>query len=146
MPVPFEGGCVCGALRYSCSAEPIVAGHCQCNACRRSSGTGHSSTMMVPKDAVTIAGEVKLYESTADSGNAITRAFCPTCGASVYLTNSGAPKGLFLRASSLDDPEIFQPQMVVNSARGASWDKLDPTLPSFEAMPPNVGEIMSGGS
>ena len=42
MSVPFEGGCLCGAVRYTCNAEPVFAGHCHCVDCRRSSGTGHS--------------------------------------------------------------------------------------------------------
>ena len=28
MKVPFTGGCVCGAIRYECSAEPIVMFNC----------------------------------------------------------------------------------------------------------------------
>ncbi|MFN6531118.1 hypothetical protein [Nostoc sp. ChiSLP03a] len=28
MKVPFTGGCLCGTIRYKCSAEPIVMGNC----------------------------------------------------------------------------------------------------------------------
>jgi hypothetical protein len=42
---------------------------------------------------------------------------------------------IFVRASSLDDPEVFKPQMVVYTERAASWDHMDGTLPSFAAMP-----------
>ena len=45
------------------------------------------------------------------------------------------PGLVFVRASSLDDPEVFKPQMVVYTTRAASWDHMDATLPTFPAMP-----------
>ncbi len=137
MTKKIEGGCLCGAVRYRGDAEPMVMGHCQCIDCRKASGTGHGSHMMVSPDAMTITGTVKIYESPADSGNIVGRAFCPECGCAVYSVNSGMPGMLALRASSLDDPELFEPQMVVYNSRGPSWDTLDPALPKFETMPPS---------
>jgi hypothetical protein len=133
----FEGGCLCGDVRYSCSAEPAMAGHCHCVDCRRSSGSGHSSHLIVPKAQVTVTGKVTEFASPADSGNMVTRAFCPRCGAPVYSTNSANPGVMFLRASSLDDPEVFRPQMVVYASRAPSWDVMDGALPSFAKMPPS---------
>lgn len=132
----FEGGCLCGAVRYACSGEAAMAGHCHCIDCRRSSGSGHSSHMVVPRATVSLKGEVAEYASPADSGNLVTRAFCPTCGAPVYSTNSSSPELIFLRASSLDDPEVFKPQLVVYASRAPSWDHMDAALPRFAQMPP----------
>jgi hypothetical protein len=42
---------------------------------------------------------------------------------------------VFPRASSLDDPEIATPQMVVFASRAPSWDYVDPALPAFPRMP-----------
>lgn len=131
----FQGGCLCGAVRYSCNGEPAMAGHCHCTDCRRSSGSGHSSHMAVPRATVSLTGKVSEYVSPSDSGNMVTRAFCPTCGAPVYSTNAAMPDLIFLRASSLDDLEVFQPQMVVYASRAASWDHMDPGLASFAVMP-----------
>ena len=131
----FSGGCLCGAVRYE-GAEPGPGGHCQCHDCRRSSGSGHCSHMVVPEAGFSVVGALSFYDATADSGNVISRGFCPTCGAPVYSRNSGMPGLLFLRASSLDDPEVFQPQMVVFRKEAPSWDLVDPALPAFDAMPP----------
>jgi hypothetical protein len=45
------------------------------------------------------------------------------------------PDMVFPRASSLDDPEIAKPQMVVYASRAPSWDHVDPELPAFPTMP-----------
>lgn len=134
----FTGGCLCGAVRYDCAGEPAMAGHCHCDDCRRSSGSGHSSHLAVTQTSVTMTGEVKGYARPADSGNMVTRYFCPACGAALYSTNSAMPGMMFLRASSLDDLEVFKPQMHVYASRAASWDRRDEALPAFDVMPPGM--------
>ncbi|MDP3746310.1 MAG: GFA family protein [Phenylobacterium sp.] len=138
MPTPFTGGCLCGAVRYTCDGTPMMAGHCHCEDCRRSSGTGHSSHLAVPEESVTLTGEAKGYVRPSDSGNPVTRAFCPTCGAPVFSTNTAMPGLIFLRASSLDDLEVFQPQMHVYRMRAASWDAASEGVPVFDKMPPRM--------
>lgn len=132
----FSGRCLCGDITYEAHGEPAITGQCHCEDCRRSSGTGHCSHLGMAEDAVKIRGTVAKYDKVADSGNMVTRAFCPNCGAPVYSINSGIQGMVFLRASSLDDLEIFKPQVVVYTEKAASWDKIDPALPSFEGMPP----------
>ena len=39
----------------------------------------------------------------------------------------------FVRASSLDTPEVFQPQLIVYAKRAPSWDIMDSDLPAFPA-------------
>lgn len=132
----FQGGCLCGAVRYESKAEAVMAGHCQCADCRKSSGSGHCSHLAVPRDAVSVTGAVTIYDRPADSGNIVSRAFCPACGAPVYSLNAAIPNLIFVRASSLDDLDVFKPQVVVYASRAASWDYVDPKLPSFPTMPP----------
>lgn len=134
----FTGKCLCGAVRYSCTGEPAMAGHCHCEDCRRSSGSGHCSHLAVPEGTVTLSGETKAYTRPADSGNVVTRHFCPTCGAAVFSVNAAMPDMIFLRASSLDDLEVFKPQMHVFVSRAASWDRRDDALPAFDTMPPGM--------
>lgn len=131
----FTGGCLCGAVRYE-GKEIKGSGHCHCIDCRKTSGTGHGSHMIVPEAAFRVSGELRFYDAPADSGNVVSRGFCPTCGSAVYSRNGGMPGTVAVRASSLDDPEVFQPQLVVYTKRAASWDLMDPALPGFEAMPP----------
>lgn len=131
----FSGGCLCGAVSYRSSVDPQLVAHCHCVDCRKSSGTGHGTHIVIPAEALSVSGEVKFYDHPADSGNVVSRGFCPTCGSAIYSTNSGMPGMAFPRASSLDDPEIAKPQLVVYASRAASWDYVDPGLPSHAEMP-----------
>jgi hypothetical protein len=38
--LPFTGGCVCGAIRYECSAAPIMMFKCHCRDCQQVTGGG----------------------------------------------------------------------------------------------------------
>nr|TFG54812.1 MAG: aldehyde-activating protein [Hyphomicrobiales bacterium] len=136
--VVFSGGCLCGTVRYEVAMAPAMMGDCYCLDCRRSSGAAHCAHMGVPKAAVKLSGEVARFEKPADSGNIVTRCFCPNCGSPIYSTNSAMPELLFIRASSLDDPEIYSPQLTVYASRAPSWGRIDPNVPSFAAMPPNA--------
>lgn len=132
----LTGGCLCEAIRYTCDAAPLAGGHCYCRDCRRSSGTANCSHLAVPRACLVVTGQPAQYERPADSGNVVSRAFCGRCGSALYSTNSGAPDLVFLRASSLDDPEQFTPAMIVYASRAPSWAHLDARLPAFSEMPP----------
>ena len=133
----YAGGCACGAIRYEIDAEPLLMSDCQCRDCQRISGTGHGSYLSFEgRDKVTLSGEAQCRDSTGDSGNVKTRAFCPTCGSPVYMTFAAAPGQFIVHAASLDDPGRYRPQLVTYTASGHAWAQLDPTLPKFDRMPP----------
>ena len=131
----FTGGCLCGGVKYE-GRNPQGGGDCYCEDCRRSSGTGHCSHMMAAESDVFIDGEVRFFEKPADSGNRVSRGFCPTCGTPVCSRNSGLPGMVFIRASSLDQAEVFEPMMSVYTSRAPAWDQPSDALPAFDEMPP----------
>lgn len=94
--------------------------------------------MGVPEASVSLTGETKEYSRAADSGSVVTRHFCPVCGAAVFSTNPNMPGLIVLRASSLDDLEVFKPQMQVFASRAASWDHRTEGLPAYDTMPPGM--------
>ena len=110
----------------------------QCRDCQRRSGTGHGSWLTFPARAeMSISGEATCWEVAADSGNVKRHAFCPVCGAPVFLRFAAAPDFIAVPAGSLDDPERFAPQALTYAARALAWDAIDPALPAFERMPPS---------
>lgn len=126
----YQGGCACGAVRYSSKQAPQFSFHCQCRNCQRVTGTGHSSLLMLTLSAVSVTGKLKFYEQPTDDGNISSSGFCPQCGSPVLSKSSGYPEIVFVHAASLDDPSVFKPQKVVWSSRKQHWDYTDPELPA----------------
>jgi hypothetical protein len=136
MTKPFSGGCACGAIRYTASAEPIMANDCQCRQCQKDSGTGHGSYLTFPMSAAILSGEPKSFDFIGDQGTVKRRAFCPTCGTPVYMTFPAMPDILVVRAGTLDEPDRYSPQMVFWADAAQGWDRMDPAVPAFPRMPP----------
>lgn len=136
MPIPFSGGCACGAVRYECSAEPLLSFNCHCLDCQRASGSAFASVLMVPKDAFTITrGTLKYHRVTGDSGNPVDRGFCPECGSPVFITEPKNPQFIEIQAASLDDPSWVRPEIDIFTARAQPWDHMNPALPKFATQP-----------
>jgi hypothetical protein len=129
--IPFTGGCACGAVRYECGAEPVMALNCHCRDCQRASGTAYASGMIVSADAFRFTkGAPKYHEGRADSGREVGRGFCADCGSPVVATQAGYPM-FIVHASSLDDPSWHRPTLDVFTASAQPWDHLDPALPKL---------------
>jgi hypothetical protein len=136
MDRPYTGGCACGAVRYAIAAEPIGSNDCQCRQCQRESGTGHASHLTFGSADVTVSGAVTRWETTGDGGTVKSRAFCPVCGAPVYMTFPSMPDYFVVRAASLDEPQRYAPQFVTWHSAGPKWDAVAPALKRFARMPP----------
>ena len=130
-----SGGCLCGAIRFEGDAEPQFQVKCYCVDCRRTSGAGHAAMMGFADGTIRFTATAREFCSKADSGNAIVRAFCPTCGSSIYSRTEGMPALIFLGASALDDPSLFSPQLAVWAARAPAWDPIAGGVPAFAEAP-----------
>jgi hypothetical protein len=130
----LTGQCLCGDVRYSVSADPLMCVTCHCKNCQRQAGTALSIIVGVPDEAVTITGKLKTYHDTGDSGAEVRRQFCPNCGSPVFtrVDREGAP--LFIKAGTLDDTSSLKPQFHCYTKSAQEWVELG-DLPQFETVP-----------
>lgn len=128
------GSCLCGAVQYTVSGEPLVARICWCRVCQKISGNGTANAIF-PSTAIEVTGSMHCFTSIADSGNQISRHFCPGCGSHLFASSSATPQFRVVRLGTLDDPSSIRPEVNMWSASAPSWACLDPTL-RFESQQP----------
>lgn len=128
------GGCLCGAVRYRLSAEPVVSRVCWCRDCQRLAGNGTVNAIF-PSAAIEVTGTTAEYTSTADSGNQVRRRFCPRCGSQLFADSSGRPGLTVVRLGTLDDPSSVTPSANIWAGSAPAWACLDPRLERFERQP-----------
>ena len=95
----ISGGCLCGAVRYKTAAEPITTRLCWCRLCQFIAAGNASVNVCFPSVGMSITGETRAFQSTADSGNRMHRRFCPTCGTHLFSEAEARPhSSLFVQA------------------------------------------------
>lgn len=140
MDKPYTGSCACGAITYSCVAEPAFSWNCHCRDCQRASGSAFCAVLYVPRTALTVTGEATWHQVLAESGRRVTRGFCPTCGSPMFILADLVPDLQGLWAASLNEPARFQPQIDVWASRSQPWDVMSAALPKL-AEAPNEDEF-----
>jgi hypothetical protein len=130
------GGCLCGAVRYESSGEPVFSLQCHCRDCQRQSGAAHVPAVRMPSAGFRITkGSPKTYVARADSGNTISRVFCGDCGTPLYVQVSTRPDIVGIRVTTFDDPSWFKPDANIFTKSAQPWDFLDPAVPHFPTYP-----------
>ncbi len=132
------GGCLCKAVRYKITSAPIATRTCWCRLCQYIGAGSATVNVCFPSNAVTTEGELSDYVSVADSGNTMHRRFCPVCGTHVFSAAEARPHLLFVRAGTLDDPELGRPQVTIWTSAAPSWACFDPAIPHVEGQPSPV--------
>ena len=123
MPIPFEGGCHCGAVRYVCSEKPTTVVNCHCDDCQQIAGSAFITGVLVPEGSVTVNGELKSYKVKADSGNGVTRNFCPICGTRIMVELEGGI-GVGVSYTTLDDNSWLEPAIEFYASKAQPWINL----------------------
>jgi len=128
------GRCLCGAVSFKLSAEPLLTRVCWCRDCQHLAANG-TVNLLVPADGLTISGPLAEHTKTADSGNEVTRQFCPSCGTHLFAKSSARPQFRVVRVGNLDEPSSVQPSMNIWAASAPRWACLDPALERVEQQP-----------
>lgn len=136
MAAPFSGGCRCGAVRFECSAEPLLAGYCHCRDCQFSAGGAFATVVLVLRDSVSLTGQPRGYTVRGDSGGDVTRHFCPTCGTPIYSEISANPAILAIKAGTLEDASWVQPTIELWTEMKQPWARIPEGIASFPRNPP----------
>jgi len=134
---PVVGGCLCGAVRYEITAPFRRANHCHCSRCRKHTGTSQASQGRVPAEGFQLtagADRVRVYRP--DDGAGMAKAFCATCGSSLFGGTWPDGPEVSVRLGTLDDDPGIRPQYHSYAASAPAWLPIpDDGLPRYDGPP-----------
>jgi hypothetical protein len=128
----MQGGCLCGAVRYTLTRAPNYVFYCHCLDCQKESGSPFVTDMNVDRDAVLLEGPLTRYMRTGDSGKLVHRHFCTVCGTTLYTEADVDPEHVMIKACSLDDPSGLEPDRHLYVIRKQPWLHLSDHLTRYE--------------
>src|SRR5438105_14969555 len=101
----ITGHCLCGSIKYSAAAEPVVQVVCHCTDCQRQTGGPFTVVVGVPRDALTVEGSTlsSFVTTGEDHGGETQRSFCSKCGSPVFSLAAVLPELALIKAGALDD-------------------------------------------
>ena len=117
----FKGSCLCGSVKYELTGEPRRFYHCHCSRCRKATGTGHASNIMVKKENFKwLSGEDLLKRYKVPEAERFYTHFCSTCGSAMPRP---VPEidAIVIPAGSLDHEIEIKPEARIFWDSRADW-------------------------
>lgn len=124
----YEGGCLCGAVRYRATAPPLRGVICHCSMCRRHSGAPMLAFVHFPKDGFQwLKGEPTRYRSSRFA----QRGFCSACGSTLTMHEEVLEDRVQVALGSLDEPGQVKVDDHVWTQEKIPWLEIEDKLPRF---------------
>ncbi|ANO53200.1 GFA family protein [Woeseia oceani] len=131
----FSGSCLCGKVAYEISGEVQAFFHCHCGRCRKASGTGHASNVIVRYSQQSwTRGENLLRRYHVPDAERFHTVFCSECGSPMPRVAAQANIAV-IGAGSLDnDPDLTVTGRIFQDSR-AKWSCSGDGLPHWQQFP-----------
>lgn len=123
----MEGGCFCGAVRYTVSGPPFDSCICHCTDCRRMAAAPAVAWFAVQTADVRFAGRAARFASSPG----VTRNFCPACSSMLTYARDDVAGEMDIATASLDEPDRVPPTYHVWVARKPAWAVIGDGLPQY---------------
>jgi hypothetical protein len=131
-----SGSCLCGTVAFDLATAPRLLVHCHCSLCRRSRGTGFSSTLVARAgDFHWRSGRERVRRYAVPPPHTYTVHFCASCGSIVPTTAEDAPHAL-VPAGSIDSDLPLPTVVHAHVASKAPWDEIADAHPRHAGQPP----------
>lgn len=125
----YEGGCLCGKVRYRVSGPARNLCYCHCRSCRLAAGAHCVAWATFEADRFeVVAGELAQVRSSAP----VLRSFCGACGTAIGYANERRPRELDVTLATLDDAKDLAPECHIWVSHKLPWVALTDGLPQFD--------------
>jgi hypothetical protein len=128
----ISGGCLCGAVRYECNAEPLGTAICHCTHCQKVAGSAFAVNVVVPAPSLTWQGQsLASYADKGESGKPLSRKFCRNCGSSLATETEALLGAIIIKAGTLDDKSWLKPNYHIWTNSAQPWVRIEPGATTF---------------
>lgn len=142
MPAPYSGRCVCGAVAYRLTDEPLTVYVCHCTDCQKRSGSAFSMSMWVHRSALALtAGEPVSLTLTTPSGRVAEHRLCAKCGCRLWSEPRQRPEIAIVRPGTLEDTSWIRPVAHLWTRSAQPWVGIPEGVPRYETQPAEFGEL-----
>ena len=102
----WEGGCLCGAVRFRAKGSPKWVIWCHCQSCRKHSGAPVAAFAAFDESMVEMTkGQITKFASSPGT----RRGFCATCGSTLTCQGVQEPVELHFHIGAFDEPAKLPP-------------------------------------
>jgi hypothetical protein len=124
----IQGGCFCGAIRYTVVGPEKFACFCHCESCQRAAGAPVVAWATYSRDSFKVKqGEMHWRESSPG----VTRGICSNCGTSITYENDNRPGEIDITLNSLDQPDQPVLRAHIWTEDKQPWLTIDDALPVY---------------
>lgn len=129
-----EARCHCGQLQLRVTGEPSRVTICNCDACKRRTGSAFGTQARFSDDQVEVTGRYSDYSRTSEEPDRAEHVFhfCPDCGSSVFNTNPSHPGEVVVAVGAFADPSFPPPQQSHYDAKRPPWVGLPDSVQRFD--------------
>lgn len=136
---PLNGACLCGSVRVTLTASPLLTLACHCRDCQKLSASAYTITTIFPSEGFSCTGEL-IKGGLGSNGRA--HYYCKSCLTFVFSRVSDANGRVNLRTSVLDQSASFPPFVEIMTAEKMPWANV-PAIHSFAQYPATLEEFQS---
>jgi hypothetical protein len=113
----YEGGCLCGQVRWMATAAPANVRVCHCRLCQRWTGAPFFAR------AIFLAGDIERTGETTrwPTSPRIDRLSCTRCGTPMFAEPKDAPARLAVSVATCDDRHALKPDVHIWVSEKLIW-------------------------
>jgi len=128
----YEGGCLCGRVRFEITGPINNIVFCHCSQCRKAQGSAFAANGIVKSDEFNLVSGSDIltgYESTPGQ----TKYFCQYCGSPIISKTNSRPGQVRVRLGTIDSDISERPVAHIFVSSRANWEEITGDLPQFDS-------------
>ena len=132
----YQGGCLCGAVRFQINGAIRNIIYCHCSQCRKAQGSAFATNGIVQASEFSIvSGENNMTGFNVSEDQ--VKYFCKTCGSPIVSKRTSVPDQVRVRLGTIDSPISERPSAHIFVGSKANWEDICGELPQYDEYEPN---------